>query len=316
MKIVFFGTSSFSAEILRFLKEQPGLEVVAIVTRPDRPQGRDLHLKGCPVKELALTQYPYIPLLQPEKASTVEVEEQLRSFKADLFLVVAYGEILKKPILSIPLKACVNIHTSLLPKYRGAAPMQRCLMQGESVSGVTLMEMVLAMDAGDILLQEQVPIGPDTNAEQLEAALLEAAKKGLTQLFSDFDGYYANKQPQNEHLVSLAPKILPQEGHIHPSRSAWEIHNQIRALAPFPGAYINVRWGEGPSKRLKVLKSKPLPNESIDAPPGRLLIDRSCLRMVCQEGCIEFLVVQLEGKKPMPTADFLRGVSQYFSIDQ
>ena len=132
MRVVFFGTSNFSAEILSFLKTLP-IEIVAIVTRTDKPQGRDLRLGVSPVKEKAQQVFPNIPLLQPEKASTEEFCEILRSFQADLFFVVAYGEILKNNLLSIPKKACINVHTSLLPKYRGAAPIQRCLMSGDRV---------------------------------------------------------------------------------------------------------------------------------------------------------------------------------------
>src|SRR5579872_4462270 len=141
MKIVFFGTSAFSARIFKFLLTLPEIEVVAVVTRPDRPQGRDLRLSPPPVKPVVQELKPEIPLLQPEKASTVEIAERLKALNPDLFVVVAFGEIIKTNLLEIPKKGAINIHTSLLPRYRGAAPIQRCLMDGVKETGVTIIEM-------------------------------------------------------------------------------------------------------------------------------------------------------------------------------
>jgi methionyl-tRNA formyltransferase len=311
MRIVFFGTSHFSAEILDFLHSLP-LEIAAIVTRTDKPQGRDLQMGMSPVKQRALINYPNIPLLQPEKASTDAFCEELKVFSADLFFVVAYGEILKTTILSLPSKACINVHTSLLPKYRGAAPMQRCLMAGETITGVTFMEMALKMDAGDILLQEKVCIPPEMNVSELEQALLLASQKRLLEFLSNFDSYYAKKTAQVESDVTFAPKIMPEDCWIDPVQSAEALHNRIRALSPAPGAYFKVQFGSQ-VKRLKILKSI-LHSESNPYAPGHLWVQDSSLYLATGRGFLELIQVQLEGKKSMPASEFLRGVPKQFSL--
>ncbi len=311
MRIVFFGTSQFSAEILNFLKTLP-VEVIAIVTRTDKPQGRSLRLGMSPVKQAAISTYPNIPLYQPEKASTDEFCEELRTLHADLFFVVAYGEILRSNILSIPSKACINVHTSLLPKYRGAAPIQRCIINGEVVSGVTFMEMALQMDAGDILLQEKVDISSEMNALMLENALLEASKKRLPEFFSSFDLYYEKKRPQLEADVTFAPKIGPEDCVMSWHKSALDLHNQVRGLSPSPGAYVNVQFGPQ-IKRLKILKTR-FQLENTTYAPGHLWIENFSLYIAAGRGRLELLEVQLEGKRSMLVEEFLRGVPKIFSI--
>ncbi len=288
------------------------MEIHAIVTRADKPKGRNLKQGLSPVKQKALAICPNIPLLQPEKASTDAFCEELRSFSADLFLVVAYGEILKDNVLSIPSKTCMNVHTSLLPKYRGAAPMQRCLMAGETVSGVTFMEMVLKMDAGDILLQEKVSITGDMNAVALEEAILLASKKKLPQVLENFDEYYAKKTPQVESEATFAAKITSEDCLIDPNKSAQALHNQIRGLAPFPGAYVKIQFGPKP-KRLKILKSAPH-SAATPHPPGYLWVENSALYIATDKSFLQLLEVHLEGKKSMKIEDFLRGVPKQFSL--
>jgi methionyl-tRNA formyltransferase len=311
MKIVFFGTSRFSAEILAFLATLPH-EILAVVTRPDRHQGRDLRLAFSPVKEWVLSHRPDIPLFQPEKASTEEFCEELKKFPADLFLVVAYGEILKTNILNLPSKACVNIHASLLPKYRGAAPIQRCIMDGEKTSGVTFMEMVLKMDAGDIIAQEEVSISDDMNALDLEKALLDASKKGLSELLLHFDSYYAKKQPQQESLVTFAAKITAEDSLVNWTQDARKIQNQIRGLSPSPGVYIRLQFGSQ-SKRLKILKSR-VCKEKNSLSPGQVEVGRASLWIGTGLGSLELQEVQLEGKKAMSAEEFLRGAPKVLSL--
>ncbi len=310
MKIVFFGTSGFAARILQFLL-QKNCEVTAIVTRPDRPQGRMQLCKAPPVKEMAQKISPNIPIYQPEKASTEPFCEEMRRLKPDLFLVVAYGEIIKTNLLSVPSKACINIHASLLPKYRGAAPMQRCLMNGDVESGVTIMDMVLQMDAGDILVQEKVSIPLSMNCGLLEEALLQASFRALDRVLSDFDVYYQNKVPQDGKEVSFAAKILPEETGLDWTKGALELHHFVRALSPSPGAWCRVRIGEE-VKRLKILSS--LPDLGRKEAPGRVLSQEGILSIGCGEGVLNCLEVQLEGKKAMPSADFLKGLRKSFSL--
>lgn len=316
MRIVFFGTSAFSVGILDCLRGL-GHSLAAIVTRPDRQQGRSLKFKGSPVKEFALQFLPEVPLLQPEKASTEAFCQELKAFNADLFLVVAYGEILKQNILSIPSKACVNIHTSLLPKYRGASPIQSCLMNGDTVSGVTFMEMALKMDAGDVLKQEVVSVGFEMNAADLERALLDVSKNVLPEFLSSFDAYYMKKTAQDDKEATFVSKISSDDCVPDWSQSAEEIHNQIRALSPFPGVFIKLQFGSD-VKRLKILSSQIEPFSSGDylEPPGHLSLGRDSMKIFCKDALISFLSVQLEGKKVMQVGEFLRGTSKHFSVVQ
>lgn len=311
MRIVFFGTSSFSVGILECLASL-GHSIEAIVTRPDRPRGRDLRLQPCPVKEFSSHSLPNIPIFQPEKASTDLFCEELKKINPDLFLVVAYGEIIKSNLLSIPSLGCVNIHTSLLPAYRGAAPIQRCIMDGNLFSGVTFMEMALKMDAGDILKQEVVPISSEMNVVELEEALLCAAKKALPEFLLNFTSYYKKKTPQEESLVTFSPKITQEDCIIDWGKSVQSVHDQIRALSPYPGTFIRLRFGSE-VKRLKILSSN-IHQEPVEK-TGVLLVDRTGMRISCKDGFLELLVVQLEGKKAMKTEDFLRGVSKHFSLE-
>lgn len=310
MRIIFFGTSAFSAAILESII-QMGHTVLGVVTRPDRARGRDLKLMPSPVKAFVQKTFPNIPVFQPEKASTDSFCEELKALSPELFLVVAYGEIIKQNLLSVPLKACVNIHTSLLPEYRGAAPIQRCIMDGKAFSGVTFMEMALKMDAGDILKQEVVPVPLEMTGIQLEQSLLAKAKEALPELLSNFDFYYANKRPQDETKVTFAAKISPDDSVIDWEKDGEKIYNQIRALSPSPGVFIRLQFGEE-VKRLKVLSGKFHPD--IVEKTGQLFVDRSSMKISCKNGFLEPLIVQLEGKKAMRTEEFLRGVSKHFSL--
>lgn len=293
MRIVFFGTSVFSAQVLEFLCKQ-GVFPVAIVTRPDRPQGRALQLAPSPVKTTARRLLPDIPIFQPEKASTDEFCAQLKEFSSDLFLVVAYGEILRKNILSIPAKACVNIHTSLLPKYRGASPIQGCLLQGDDISGVTFMEMALEMDAGDILKQEKVFLGEDTTAGELEGLLLQAVEKGLPELLANFDFYYKNKVRQDESQATFVKKITPEDCSLDWTCTCQELHNRIRALSPRPGAFTHMRLGES-IKRVKILKS--CWEKASNTVPGSLFMEKKKCKIACRDGYLSPTFLQVEGKK-------------------
>jgi methionyl-tRNA formyltransferase len=179
VRIVFFGTSAFAARVLEDLIKQ-GIEICAIVTKIDKPKGRSLQTTPPPVKERALELAPQIPIYQPKKASTPEFAEILKNYQADLFVVVAYGEIIKTLLLEIPPLGCVNIHASLLPKYRGANPIVRCLMNGEKETGITIMDMVLEMDAGDMLEVAKIPIPDSMTFGELDQKCFKRRKKGMS----------------------------------------------------------------------------------------------------------------------------------------
>lgn len=302
-KIVFFGTPPFAARILSYLLEHH-LDIVGIVTRPDRPKGRDLKLQPSAVKELALQACPNIPLFQPEKASTDEFAQRLKALQPDLFVVVAYGEIIKTNLLSIP-KLCINIHASLLPKYRGAAPIQRCLMNGEKISGVTIMEMVLQMDAGDMLDVAKIPVPDEMTFGELEEALCNLSGPLLLSVLQRAQQGTITKTPQNHAEATFAPKITAEDRIIDWKKSAKVIHDQIRSLSPFPGAYALVNVGEA-QKKLLIKRSSCLPEMSGIA--GETLhYGAEGWIIACGSGALKILELQLEGKKPLSIGEFIRG---------
>ncbi|MFI5334349.1 MAG: methionyl-tRNA formyltransferase [Chlamydiales bacterium] len=305
MRIVFFGTSSFAAAVLKFLLEQK-IPLVAIVTRPDRPFGRAQRLAPPPVKVVAAQLCPEIPLFQPEKSSTPEFVETVKAFAPDLFVVVAYGEILKKNLLQIPTRGAINIHASLLPKYRGAAPMQRALMDGCKESGVTIQEMVLEMDAGAVLETVKLQVPDEMTCGELSHELCKLACPALVNVIHAIETGEVQKIPQDLSLVTFASKITPQEERIHWSEPAEKIHNQIRALSPIPGAWCEIEMG-GEKKRLKIKRSRVI--LGVSGAPGTVLSSgKEELIIVCGRDGLSLLEVQLEGKKSMPARDFLRGM--------
>lgn len=304
MRLVFFGTPIFAARILEYLVSQ-GHTIVAIVTRPDKPRGRSQQLQPSAVKALAQEKWPEIPLFQPTKASTEPFAEQLKNLKPDVFIVVAYGEIIKENLLKVPSKMCVNIHGSILPKYRGAAPIQRALMAGEKETGITIIEMVLQMDAGDILGIEKVEIGTETNFTELRDALCEMSGPLVERVLEKIERGTVRKIPQNHAEATFAPKITSEDRIIHWEKSAEELHNQIRALSPDPGALCTVEV-KGQKKSLLVKRAKK--NLNLSGAPGQTLVyQKNEWTVACGSGAISLLEIQLEGKKAMKIDEFIRG---------
>lgn len=289
-KIVYFGTPHFAAEVLSYLLER-SVPISAVVTQPDKPKGRSRQISPSPVKELVLKQAPHIPILQPEKASEEAFLKQLLELKADLFVVVAYGQILTQKLLDIPPLGCINIHASLLPKYRGAAPMQRCLMAGEKETGIAIQKMVRQLDAGDVIATTKIPIPQDMILGELEKNLCDAAKPLLLSVLETFELGIPPGKPQNHDEATYASKIDGEQ--IDWNKPAEEIHNLIRALSPKPGAWTWVSSGDE-RKKLKILRSKVTQNQG----PGII---------PCGNGAIQLIEVQPEGKKPMQAVDWYRG---------
>lgn len=311
MKVIFFGTPLFAASILECLLKHH-IEVVAVVTKPDKPQGRNLRLAPPPVKAFVQEHFPNIPLFQPTKVSTPEYEEILRKFSADLFIVVAYGEILKQNILSLPKLNCINVHASLLPKYRGAAPIHRAIINGESETGITIMEMVLALDAGAIIHVEKMKIENQMNVQDVENELKILGCKGLLLSIENFSKGTINKVSQNHENATYASKITSEECQINWDQPAHVIHNQIRGTNPFPGAWCLVKIGQE-TKRLKIKKSLILNHRS--RIPGELIEygDEGFI-VSAKEGAIKIFEVQLEGKKTMTSSEFIRGNPQILML--
>lgn len=309
MKLIFFGTPAIAANILEFLLKHQ-VHVVAVVTKPDQKQGRSQQVCPSAVKEKILKDYPYIPLLQPPKISTEEYREKLAALHADLFVVVAYGEILKPSILEIPPLGCINVHASLLPKYRGAAPMHRAIINGEVEAGVTIMEMVPALDAGDMLHVVKTPISQDMNVGELEKKLEEIGAQALLETLLHLEEKRANKVIQDSRLVTFAPKVTPEECEIHWDQPAATIHNLVRGVTPFPGAWCKIKLGaslKGEEKRLKIKKTRVV-KTPLHHPPGEVIKYAGLEWWIAtQDGAIELLEVQLEGKKSISAAEFIRG---------
>ena len=304
MNLIFFGTSSFAAEILQSLISSASIRIVAVITKEDVPQGRSLKLSPPPVKKFLLESGSSIPIYQPRKASSEEFAEVLKNLDADLFLVVAYGEILSANILSIPPKGCYNIHASLLPKYRGAAPIQRALMDGCRETGVSIIEMVQKMDAGDILTSKSVTVAEEMNFDELRRSLLEQAKLLTIEVLARLDFYKENKVKQDEAQASFAQKIEASDLLICWDEDVEKVHNRIRALSPQPGAYCIIQYGAD-CKRLKILQSRVV--NQILGEPGLIASKKNTLFIACRNGSLEVLVLQLEGKKAMTAASFLCG---------
>lgn len=301
LKIVFFGTPEFASRCLQYLLDH-GVEVAAVVTQPDRPKGRSSQLAPSAVKEIAAGR---LPVLQPEKASEPEFLQELVRLQADLFVVVAFGQILPQKLLDIPRLGAINVHTSLLPKYRGAAPMQRALMNGEKETGVAIQKIVQKLDAGDIIALAKVPIPIDMTHGELEARLLEVTQPLLLQVIQQYETGDIQLEPQNHSDATYAAKISSEEGEIDWNLPAQKIHNLIRALSPKPGAWVWTNQG----KRLKILRSSLAQGTGT---PGVILNSQGVV--ACGEGAIQLLEVQPEGKKPMKVSEWLRGLSDHSKI--
>lgn len=305
MKIVFFGTPSFAAKVLQSLIER-NIEVVAVVSKPDKPQGRSSKLIATPVKEVALKHS--IPCFQPEKVSSPEFADVLPQFHPDLFVVVAYGEIIKQHILDIPKKGSINLHASLLPKYRGAAPIQRAIIDGEKETGVSIIYLVKKMDAGDVLATESTPISEEDTYETVAERLCEIGTRLTLRVISEIESGSEHSIKQDEQKVTYAHKLELEDCEINWNASAETIHNLVRGVNPFPGAWTYVYIGED-KKRLKIFVTEVLKNG--EAPAfGEVRYDKALGLIVgCGEGALILKELQLEGKKRVSCHDLLRGVS-------
>jgi len=301
MKIVFFGTSSFAANILCFLLEKK-IDVCAIVTQTDKKTGKRVHVS--PVKDVALSK-PQIKLFQPEKATDEGFISEIKDLKPDLFVVVAYGKILRPKLLDVPKVDSINVHASLLPKYRGADPIRRCIMEGEKETGISIMKMVAEMDAGDIIEMEKIPISIDDNFEIVEKKLCQTAKELLLSVLHQFEKKTVKYKPQDHTKATFANKLTKEEMEISWNQSALHIHNLIRALSPYPGATCDI-YINGEKKRLKILESEIIKKQ---APFGEIISFENDTWIVgCKENCIKILSSQLEGKKRLSTGEFIRGI--------
>ena len=300
MKILFMGTPDFALFSLRALVDA-GENVAAVVTQTDKPKGRGMTLTPPPVKVYATGHG--IPVFQPKTLKDGAFEAELREIDPDIIIVVAYGKILPKYILDYPKFGCINIHGSLLPKYRGAAPMQRAVMAGETVTGVTSMYMAEGMDTGDMLLTETVAIAPDDNFEDVHDKLGEAGARVLLRTLDAAKRGELHPIPQNDADATYAAKIEKAECLVDWTWDAARLHDKIRGLSPFPLAYTTLPGG----KLLKIVRAHPEEADA-SAPAGTVIAaDKSGLRVACGRGVLVIETATPEGKKAQSAADLVNG---------
>ena len=299
MKIVFMGTPELAAGVLQALYDA-GHEIAAVVTQPDKPKGRSGVPQMSPVKEYALQKG--IEVFQPVRIRRPEAVEKLKEFDAEVFVVAAFGQILSQEILDMPKYGCINVHASLLPAYRGSAPIQWCIINGEEKTGVTIMQMDAGIDTGDMLLKKEVAILPDDNAETLSKKLETAGGEAIVEALALLSQGKLEAVPQNEAESSYVSMIDKGMGRIDFSRSAVEIDRLIRGLYPWPGTFTSYK-----GKTLKIWEAVPLSEES-DGQPGSIeRVEKEAVYVNTGKGILKVTQLQLEGKKRMQAKDFLLG---------
>ena len=296
MRIVYMGTPQFAVPPLRALAAA-GHEVLAVVTRTDKPAGRGKVLTPPPVKTAAAELG--IPVLQPKRVREPEVVEALRKMGPDAIVVAAYGQILPKDILALPKHGCINIHASLLPKYRGAAPINWAIIRGEAETGITIMRMDEGMDTGAMLLRESIPVGPDDTAGSLLPKLADLGSRMITTALPLIEAGKLPDVAQRHEEATLAPLLKKKDGAVDWSLPAEEIRNRVRGLSPWPGAYTFLD-----GKLVKILDTAIEPGS---AEPGALIAKDEALLAGTGKGLLRIIALQPEGKKPMAAAEFLRG---------
>lgn len=300
IRVVFMGSPEFSVPTLRRLSEN--YHVAGVVTQPDRPAGRGRVLTPPPVKVLA--QELGIEIIQPEKLKEPEAQERLHTWSPDLIVVTAFGQILRKSVLDLPRYGCINVHASLLPRWRGAAPIQAAILHGDPTTGATIMIMDPGIDTGPILAQEGMEIRPDDTAGTLSPRLADA---GADLLIRTLPGYLAGSiQPQaqdNEH-ATYAPMLAKEEGLLDFSQPAEILERRVRAFQPWPGAFFE--WQGQP---LKIYRARV--SACPESLPGKRCVVDGLPAVITTQGCLVLEEVQPAGKRPMPGKDFLRGTRQW-----
>lgn len=296
LRIAFAGTGDFAVPVLCALAE--ARRVLLVITQPDRPAGRGLSPKPPPVKTAA--EVLGLPVIQPPSINAPEILNQLRSLDLDVLAVAAYGQLLKREVLTLPRLGCVNVHASLLPNYRGAAPVAWTILNGDRKTGVTIFLLDEGMDTGPILLQEELEIGPDETRGELEARLAELGGRLLVEAIQGYAQGVLCPKPQPKE-GTLAPRLRKEDGRIDWTWPAERVHNWVRGMNPWPSAFTVFRGRLLKLHRTKVLGGAP------EGLPGALIVEDRQLYVVCGEGAVELLEVQPEGKRRMSGLDFLNG---------
>jgi methionyl-tRNA formyltransferase len=308
MRIVFCGTPAFAVPSFQHLLAQSDFEIVAVLTQPDRPRGRGQEVSHSPVKQAALG--AGIPVHQPEKVRAPEVQQQLEALKPDAMVIIAYGQIIPARLLPIPKHGWINLHASLLPKYRGAAPINWAIANGETKTGVTTMRIDAGMDTGQMLLKREIEIAPVETAPELTARMAELGAPPLAETLRGVASGSIQPQPQDHDAATYAPMLKKEDGRIDWNRPAREIYNRIRGFTPWPGAYTTFRgqlchiWGH--------LWSEPVSNSSVEriagGPPGTIAHADAEILVACGDTtALRLTSVKLEGRKQISASEFARG---------
>lgn len=302
MKIIYMGTPDFAVAPLEAILKA-GHEVTAVVTQPDRQKGRGREVQYSPVKECALSYG--IPVLQPLKIKEKDAVEELRKYPADIFVVAAFGQLLSEEILNMPRLGCINIHASLLPAYRGAAPVQWCVINGEEKTGVTIMQMAKGMDTGDILLQKEVVLDEKETGGSLFDRLMETGAELIVEVLPKIEAGELTPVVQKEELATYAGKITKDMGNIDFAKSAVTIERLIRGLNPWPSAFTHYK-----GKILKIWEADVVSecaNAENPVPGTVIAMDKESFTLATGEGALRIRSLQPEGKKRMSCAEFMRG---------
>ena len=302
MRIVFCGTPEFAVPSLRRLAAEPGISVEAVITQPDRPRGRGQHVSGSPVKEAALAANLHV--YQPETIKSDSAQEFLKRIAPDVVVIIAYGQIIPARLLTLPRIGWINLHASLLPRYRGAAPIHWAIANGETTTGLTTMQIDAGMDTGPTLLQHELEIGPDETSPELAARMSEIGAGLIVDSLLRLDRGEISPQPQDNGQATYAPILKKEDGRIDWTRTAPQIYNRMRGFAPWPGAYTTFRgqtchvWGR--------------PGSSAAAEgrvtPGEIVSSTKDVYVACGEKtCLRLESVQLEGRKRISAREFASG---------
>lgn len=304
MRALFFGSPAFAVPSLEALASMA--DVAAVVCQPDKPAGRGLELAAPATKVRALA--IGLPVVQPTKLRTGEFAAWARDQKVDVALVVAYGRILPKDVLDAPRLGCVNVHASLLPKYRGAAPITWAVVHGETETGVTLMKLDEGMDTGPTFAEVRTPIGPDETAGELSVRLAKMGAEAVTRWLPPYVNGECPLAAQDASRATIAPMLTKEHGRIDWTKSAQAVHDQVRGMSPWPGAFTTAR-----GRTLKVHKAQVVHGARSSAAPGQVVLaDKARVLVACGEGTIDLVSVQPEGRKAVRGAEWVigRGVAE------
>lgn len=309
LNIIFAGTPDFAATHLQALLNSEH-NVIAVYSQPDKPAGRGKKLQASPVKQLA--ELHNIPVFQPKSLRNEEAQAELKALNADVMVVVAYGLILPKAVLDMPRFGCLNVHGSILPRWRGAAPIQRSIWAGDSETGVTIMQMDVGLDTGDMLHKVYTPIESDETSASLYAKLAELAPPALIDVLDHLGTDKFSPEKQQEALANYAEKLTKEEAELNWNLPAAQLERNIRAFNPAPVAYLNLNVNEK-EERIKVYQAVVLAHQN--AKSGTVLaVDKKGIQIATSNGVLQITQLQPQGKKPMSVQDFLNGRGDWFEV--